>query len=502
MLTLLSLAGAAPARAETVFRDGFESGDFSSWKEVETGGGGKASVQGAIVRAGERAARLSESSKPGSIAYARATFTARQDLTAKGDFRVLAQGASGGNVPFFRFLDPSSDRVVSVYRQNGAVGRIGLSYGSGHFTTFGSLPLDTWGRISLHVIANGVSSTVETRLNGALIYRSSASLGTAGVSTVQIGNDTAAQAFTLVADSIDVRSAPPPLSRPSNTQAPTITGASRRGQTLTAHRGRWRGTRPISYAYQWHRCKSSGTDCSAIPGASGRIYVTSHADVGNTLRVTVTAANSAGSATAGSKATRRVRPAPARLVALWHMDELSGEVMHDAVRNHDGRSTFVRTGLPGLSGRAYGFNGANSYVSVRSASDLNPRRKRIVMRLYLKTRSAPPKPDWDLMRKGLHTTPGGEYLMEYQPRGRASCAFKGSIRRAQVFARPRLDDGRWHSIKCIKTRSRITVLVDGRRFSKPVRVGRIANAAPVVIGARPGSEFFKGSLDEASIEIG
>jgi hypothetical protein len=33
-------------------------------------------------------------------------------------------------------------------------------------------------------------------------------------------------------------------------------------------------------------------------------------------------------------------------------------------------------------------------------------------------------------------------------------------------------------------------------------VGPIANDAPVVIGARPGSEFFNGSLDEASIQVG
>jgi hypothetical protein len=33
-------------------------------------------------------------------------------------------------------------------------------------------------------------------------------------------------------------------------------------------------------------------------------------------------------------------------------------------------------------------------------------------------------------------------------------------------------------------------------------VGTISNDAPVVIGARPGSEFFQGSLDEASIRIG
>ena len=44
------------------------------------------------------------------------------------------------------------------------------------------------------------------RLNGAVIYRTTtASLGTAGVASVQIGNDTAKQPFTLFVDNVSVR---------------------------------------------------------------------------------------------------------------------------------------------------------------------------------------------------------------------------------------------------------------------------------------------------------
>ncbi len=209
-LTVVSLIAAAPAGAASVFSDGFESGDFSAWTQAQTSGDGTASVQGAIVSTGSLAAQLSETANPGSRAYLRKTLDASQpSLSASGDFRVLAQGASGGNVPFFRFLDPGTARVVSVYRQNGTAGKIGLTYGGSFFTTTGSLPLDTWGTISMRVVTNGAASTIEVRLNGSLIYRTtSASLGTAGVQTVQIGNDTAAQAFTLVADTIDVRTPP------------------------------------------------------------------------------------------------------------------------------------------------------------------------------------------------------------------------------------------------------------------------------------------------------
>ena len=171
------LATAQPASASTLFSDGFESGDYSAWSQVQTGGDGMAVVQSAITRTGGLAAQLSESATTGSKAYARKTFAAaQQDLTASGDFRVVAQGASGGNVPFFRLLDASSARIISVYRQNGTSGAVGLTYGGSHFSTSGTLPLNTWATIALHV----ANSTVEVRLNGALIYQTTAaSLGTA-----------------------------------------------------------------------------------------------------------------------------------------------------------------------------------------------------------------------------------------------------------------------------------------------------------------------------------
>ena len=51
----------------------------------------------------------------------------------------------------------------------------------------------------------GAASTVEVSLNGTPIYQTAAAnLGSGGVATMQIGNDTKAQAFDLVADSIVV----------------------------------------------------------------------------------------------------------------------------------------------------------------------------------------------------------------------------------------------------------------------------------------------------------
>src|SRR5215216_2392129 len=304
------LAGATGANADQIFSDGFESGDFSAWSQVQTAGDGTAVVQSTIVRTGSLAAQLSESSTAGSKAYVRKTFgSAQQDLTASGDFQVLQQGATGGNVPFFRFFDASSVRLVSLYRQNGTSGSIGLAYGGSYYSTSRTLPLNTWATIALHVITNGTSSTVEVSLNGSLIYQTgSASLGTAGASTLQIGNDTSAQAFTIVADTITVQNgASGTPSPPVNTSPPTISGTPQDGQTLTAAPGSWSGTQPITYADQWQRCDSSGANCAPVSGATSPTYAVTGADVGSRLRVVVTASNSAGSASATSAATTVVQ---------------------------------------------------------------------------------------------------------------------------------------------------------------------------------------------------
>jgi hypothetical protein len=90
---------------------------------------------------------------------------------------------------------------------------------------------------------------------------------------------------------------------PSNTVAPTISGTAQDGQTLTASVGSWSGTPPLSYAYQWQSCNSAGEGCTNISGATGSTYVLGHGDVGKTIRVAVTATNSAGSASSTSEAT-------------------------------------------------------------------------------------------------------------------------------------------------------------------------------------------------------
>jgi hypothetical protein len=96
--------------------------------------------------------------------------------------------------------------------------------------------------------------------------------------------------------------------KPSNTSLPTISGTAQDNQTLTADHGNWSGTTPISYAYMWLRCDSSGANCVDNGGASQTYHVSS-SDVGHKLRVNVTATNSKGSDTAKSDPTAVVTSA-------------------------------------------------------------------------------------------------------------------------------------------------------------------------------------------------
>ena len=115
------------------------------------------------------------------------------------------------------------------------------------------------------------------------------------------GSATAVSTQTAVV----VAAAQPPV----NTGLPVISGSAVDGQLLSASTGTWTGA-PTSYTYEWRRCNAAGAACTAILGAIGAGYTLALADLGSTIRVAVTATNSAGSATAVSAQTAVVVQAP------------------------------------------------------------------------------------------------------------------------------------------------------------------------------------------------
>ena len=96
---------------------------------------------------------------------------------------------------------------------------------------------------------------------------------------------------------------------PNEIAPPTISGVAITGRTLTANPGQWSGAQPITFKYQWLRCKadagddSSTSSCTNISGATKVEYVAASQDLGFRLRVRVTANNKQGSTTSTSAAT-------------------------------------------------------------------------------------------------------------------------------------------------------------------------------------------------------
>ncbi len=96
------------------------------------------------------------------------------------------------------------------------------------------------------------------------------------------------------------------ITNPLSSTLPTISGTLSVGGTATATTGSvgsGLGSAPLTFSFVWQRCDTTGNVCAAIAGVSGPTYIVASVDVGHTLRVVVTASNTAGSASATSLAT-------------------------------------------------------------------------------------------------------------------------------------------------------------------------------------------------------
>lgn len=193
------------------------------------------------------------------------------------------------------------------------------------------------------------------------------------------------------------------------------------------------------------------------------------------------------------------------VVAQWHMDETSGSTMRDSAGSNDGSLHSVTLGRPGLSGTSYGFDGAHSYATVPSNASLNPGTSDMSFTVHVRYTVTPPSgatTDYDILRKGVSATKGGFYKLEIRPDNRGVCRFAGSTADILVHAGPALNDGKWHTITCARTAKSVTMTIDGHAYTHAHATGKISNTAALVIGAKPGSDYYQGDLDEVAVRIG
>lgn len=183
-----------------------------------------------------------------------------------------------------------------------------------------------WGDSTVQLAAPGVNiySTLRNDSYGYISGGSMAAAETSGAAALVLStsNLDAADLRSAILNNVDVLSSLSGLvstggrlnickalgncALPANTALPTISGSDLQGQTLTTSNGSWTNS-PTGYQYQWSRCNASGASCVQISGAMSHSYLLVAADVGSTLRASVTATNGVGSNTATSAQTALVQ---------------------------------------------------------------------------------------------------------------------------------------------------------------------------------------------------
>ncbi len=193
--------------------------------------------------------------------------------------------------------------------------------------------------------------------------------------------------------------------------------------------------------------------------------------------------------------------------ADWQMNETDGQMLDSSGNANNGTPTDVLQ-----TGSTYVFNGSTSHVLVPDADSLDPQANDITLTASVIVNGTSLDDDsYDVVRKGLVTTAGGDYKMEIKrikadpTIGKLHCFFRGSLASVHKVANRDIVDGNWHTLQCVKTSTSVVARVDGRSFTKLGSAGSIANASGIMVGGKQVTptpdDMFDGSMDFVSIDI-
>ncbi len=194
--------------------------------------------------------------------------------------------------------------------------------------------------------------------------------------------------------------------------------------------------------------------------------------------------------------------------AHWKFDE-SGTPKTAADSSGNG-NTGTNHNIKG-TGEGYEFNGNNSWVVAPDDASLDPGSADFTMTVTVITDTPAGGKDYDLVRKGLSGTNGGEYKLEIinvNGQARALCLVKDSNKVvASIRGTTSLDDGKAHTLTCTKTSTGVTLNSGSGavRTKRVTRLGSISNSAALVIGAKTpsgGDDFFSGKMTDLALTSG
>jgi hypothetical protein len=230
-----------------------------------------------------------------------------------------------------------------------------------------------------------------------------------------------------------------------------------------------------------------------------------------TLRLLTAVATAAtvvlGTAPAAAAATRTL--------AVWEMNEPSGaHTMIDSsghgLRGSIGREVDNGVHVAGATG--YHFSRLEPdtppthprhLVTVPDSATLDPGNRDYAVTIRLRTT------DYfgNIIQKGQATVAGGNFKLQI-PSGHVQCLFRGSFGTVIVTAPHAINDGRWHTMRCVRTVTGVTLSADGSVVaSRSGRTGTIANSWPLSIGGKTscdqvqvGCDYFTGDIDYVEID--
>ena len=202
-------------------------------------------------------------------------------------------------------------------------------------------------------------------------------------------------------------------------------------------------------------------------------------------------------------------------VALWSMESVTNRVMSDSsAYGNNGTTTSVTTVADPGFGSGYHFGLNTSAVTVPNSTSLTPGTADFSVSMRVRFDNPPDAAtgDFDLIRKGLATTQGGEWKIEIFPNTQYSspafCLFNDADgTTVRLRGNKNLADGAWHTITCAKTSTYITLTVDGGTLKaltpSGTTLGSIDNTDVVGLGQKPGGgDQYIGDMDEVRIDVG
>ena len=168
------------------------------------------------------------------------------------------------------------------------------------------------------------------------------------------------------------------------------------------------------------------------------------------------------------------------------------------------------------TGTGYQFNGTSSRVVVADSPSLDPGTADFSFGVTL-VMTTPPTPvgeTYDVLRKGIASTAGGEYKLEIKNvkgTARARCVAKDAAKVVVAIVAPtNLADGVPHTVTCSKTSTGVSVRVDSLvpLTKRVTALGSVSNASQLGLGAKAepsvktGFDWYLGLIQDAWVRVG